>query len=253
MKIESFSRPFDLIIFDLGSTLIFFNADWEEVLNRAEQSLVDFIVDQIKAIDKDQFKLSLHNTLMNYYQQREIDLVEASMVTVLCSVFDEYGIESMSDAFVKEALLSFYSISQEQWFIEDDSIATLEYLKDNNYRLAILSNAGDDDDVMMLVKNAQLTSYFEHVITSAKVGFRKPDPRIYQELLNLMDVPASRAAMVGDTLNADIKGAQNVGIYSIWIKRRADRSENWEHENKIIPDATISVLGELPLLLENLR
>jgi len=253
MPIESSSRPFDLIIFDLGSTLIYFDAEWEEVLDCAVQSLVDFINDQIKAIDKEVFRSAMHNRLMNYYHERELDLVEHSMSSVLSSVFDEYGIDNLSDEFIKEALVSFYSVSQEHWVVEEDSIATLEYLKENHYRLAILSNAGDDDDVHKLVRNAQLTNYFEQVITSARVGIRKPDPRIFNEVLHLMDIPATRAAMVGDTLYADIKGAQTVGIYSIWITRRADRLENWEHQNDILPDASVEVLGELPSLLEKLR
>jgi FMN phosphatase YigB (HAD superfamily) len=50
---------------------------------------------------------------------------------------------------------------------------------------------------------------------------------------------------VGDTLGADILGAQNAGIKSAWITRRAERAGNRDHEETIQPDYTIATLGEL--------
>jgi FMN phosphatase YigB (HAD superfamily) len=61
-----------------------------------------------------------------------------------------------------------------------------------------------------------------------------------------MDVPNSRVAMVGDTLGADILGAQNADIYSIWITRRADNPSNRAHTKTIEADMEIATLEELP-------
>jgi FMN phosphatase YigB (HAD superfamily) len=58
--------------------------------------------------------------------------------------------------------------------------------------------------------------------------------------------------MVGDTLGADILGAQNAGIYAIWITRRADVPANRAHQDTIHPDAAIDSLAEIPGLLEKL-
>ena len=59
--------------------------------------------------------------------------------------------------------------------------------------------------------------------------------------------------MVGDTLNADILGANNAGLFSIWINRRVDISGLSQEEKNIRPDATISSLAELPPLLDKLE
>jgi FMN phosphatase YigB (HAD superfamily) len=53
--------------------------------------------------------------------------------------------------------------------------------------------------------------------------------------------------MVGDTLDADILGANQKGIYSVWINRRVDYEE--EGELTIQPQAVISDLAQLPSLL----
>jgi FMN phosphatase YigB (HAD superfamily) len=55
--------------------------------------------------------------------------------------------------------------------------------------------------------------------------------------------------MVGDTLGADILGAYNAGIYSIWITRHAESPANRAHADTIQPDAKIESLEDLyPLL-----
>jgi FMN phosphatase YigB (HAD superfamily) len=58
--------------------------------------------------------------------------------------------------------------------------------------------------------------------------------------------------MVGDTLNADILGAKNSKIKSVWIKRRANISSNIESDEKMKPDEIIETLAELPELIEKL-
>ena len=57
--------------------------------------------------------------------------------------------------------------------------------------------------------------------------------------------------MVGDNLDADIRGAKNAGLYGIWISRRAGQST--EDQPRVEPDATISTLSDLPPLLDRLQ
>jgi HAD superfamily hydrolase (TIGR01459 family) len=45
----------------------------------------------------------------------------------------------------------------------------------------------------------------------------KPDPAIYQPVLQLLDLPPARVLAVGDALRTDIAGAQGVGIDSCWV------------------------------------
>ncbi len=59
--------------------------------------------------------------------------------------------------------------------------------------------------------------------------------------------------MVGDTLNADVLGGQNSGLYTVWVTRRADSAANRAHQDAIRPDAVIDTLAELPGLLAGLQ
>jgi len=109
----------------------------------------------------------------------------------------------------------------------------------------MVSNAGDAQDVDALVEQHGLGEFFEFVLVSARVGIRKPDPRIFQMAMERMGATPEKTLMVGDTLGADILGARHAGIKSVWITRRADRPDNRDHLDTIQPDYRIAVLGEL--------
>ena len=55
-----------------------------------------------------------------------------------------------------------------------------------------------------------------------------------------------------EELNADIVGAQEAGIFAVWITRRASTPSNQELIGIVYPDAVINTLAELPALLEKL-
>jgi len=90
------------------------------------------------------------------------------------------------------------------------------------------------------------------VLSSAACGIRKPNPRIFQIALERWHLASSEAVMVGDTLGADILGARNAGIYSIWITRRADKPGNRDHASTIQADDQIKSLADLPERLDSL-
>jgi putative hydrolase of the HAD superfamily len=145
-----------------------------------------------------------------------------------------------------------YSVSRNHWHVEKDTHSVLNELKNRGYRLGIISNAGDDEDVQQLVDQARIRPYFDEILSSAALGIRKPNPRIFDTMLSKLKVKPTRAAMVGDTLGADILGAQNAGLFSIFLTRRAATPANRAHLDTIQPDAMIDSLSDLPDLLISL-
>ena len=177
------------------------------------------------------------------------DFIEVTSAYFLKTLLAEAGYPSVPEAVIHKALKVKFSISQEHWKLEDDAILTLESLKRHGLRMGLVSNAGDTQDVETLIDQHRLRPFFEQVVISARVGFRKPNPGIFLLALDHFKTAPEAVVMVGDTLGADILGAQNAGIPSIWITRRAERSDNRAHEDTIRPDAVISSLSELPQLL----
>jgi HAD superfamily hydrolase (TIGR01549 family) len=246
----SHNRRYDAVLFDLGSTLIYFDGDWSKVISQMDEALSSSLQESGLVFDGAALLNEFQKRLEAYIQKRETDWVEYSTAFILRELLNDWGYPDIPDRLITAALAAHYRVSQAYWKLETDAIPTLVSLQQKGYRLAMISNAGDDADVQTLVDNARIRSYFDMILTSAKAGIRKPNPRIFMEVLDRLGVRPERAVMVGDKLSADILGAQNAGIYSIWITGRADMLTNGAHNAAIHPQAVITTLSELPDLLE---
>lgn len=61
---------------------------------------------------------------------------------------------------------------------------------------------------------------FEGVVTSARVGARKPHPRIFEHALRLTSARPEEIVMVGDSLSADVAGGERAGLHGVYLDRR---------------------------------
>ena len=251
MTVSNPSRAFDAVIFDLGGTLIYFDGEWPEILRQADQALFNYLESAGLRLDREQFLGQFRDEMETYYRERDTEFIEHTTRYILREILKEWGYGELPEPVLRSALEATYAVTQAYWMTEVDSHPVLQDLSRQGYRLGLISNAGDDADVQVLVDKANLRGYFDFILTSADLGIRKPNPRIFEIGLERWKLPAGRVAMVGDTLGADILGAQLSGLAGIWITRRADTPANQAHSNTILPDAEISTLSQLPELLLN--
>jgi len=244
------AEKFSVVLFDLGSTLIYFDGSMPDVVMRGNERLAEALVNQGYRLDKN-FVPAFRTDLRDYFHQRDVDFLEYTVEQVLRQTLLKFGHADVPSTHLKAALREMYALSQAHWKLEDDALPVLGSLKQRGYRLGLISNAADADDVRVLIKRYQLGAWFEQVLISAEVGYRKPHPHIFELALEFFGARPDQAVMVGDKLGADILGAKNAGLASVWITRRAHRDDNLAHEDTIRPDAVIQALGELPELLEN--
>ncbi len=240
----------EAVLFDLGGTLLFFDGDWGDVVLQGDLQLLQAVQAAGMLVDEKTFPIRFRSQLQDYYIERESEFIEYTTTYILRQVLAEYGYRSVPDEVVRDVLAAMYSVTQSYWKPDPETRPTLKALKEKGYRLGLISNAGDDADVQQLLDQAGLRSYFDAILTSAAEGIRKPNPKIFWTALNHIETHPSKAVMVGDTLGADILGAQNAGLFSILVTRYADTPANRAHADTIRPDAAIGGLGELPGLLE---
>ena len=89
----------------------------------------------------------------------------------------------------------------------------LDYLKDK-YQLHIITNGFEEAQERKL-KNSKIWDYFTTITNSEMVGVKKPNPKIFNFAINLAKANAEESLMVGDSLEADIEGAHNIGMDTI--------------------------------------
>jgi len=92
---------------------------------------------------------------------------------------------------------------------------TLSYLQ-NKYQLHLISN-GFKESTEYKIKNTNLTPYFKNVIISEVVGVNKPDKAIFEYATNKAGTTAIESIMIGDSIEADIRGAIDFGMDAIYF------------------------------------
>jgi putative hydrolase of the HAD superfamily len=123
-----------------------------------------------------------------------------------------------------------------------DALSTLQLLRPY-YRLALVSNFDHPPYVHAALDHHGLAACFDTVVISGEVGYDKPDPRIFHLALDALGCTPHEALFVGDTLEADILGAQAVGCRAVLIDRTG--------KYPVYGGERIQALGELLPLLEH--
>jgi HAD superfamily hydrolase (TIGR01549 family) len=110
-----------------------------------------------------------------------------------------------------------------QQYVTLDPQATdvLNQLRDT-YHLALVSNFDHSPHARAMLDRYNLTPFFEAVVISAEVGFKKPDPRIFQPALSTLKLSPEEVVYVGDS-DEDVEAARAAGIYP--VKLTADRTK----------------------------
>jgi len=100
----------------------------------------------------------------------------------------------------------------------------LKYLQ-KKYKLHIITN-GFEEVQHIKIKNSGIASFFSTITTSEEVGVKKPNPLVFEKAMQKANVNASASVMIGDTFEADILGAEVVGMHTIFYNYRFDEVSN---------------------------
>lgn len=91
----------------------------------------------------------------------------------------------------------------------------LQYLQPK-YSLHIITN-GFKEVQHVKMASSELHGYFKEIVTSECCGYKKPDRRMFEHLLNRLDVKAEDCLMIGDNFECDIEGAMACGIDQVYF------------------------------------
>ena len=127
--------------------------------------------------------------------------------------FIELGIEpdEIPVAFEED----YVALSPTKTNLFDGTEKVLQYLQ-KKYIMHIISN-GFKETTLMKMERSGLNPYFQNVIISEDVGVNKPDRAIFEHALSIADADINESIMIGDSLEADIYGAQNFGMKAIYF------------------------------------
>jgi HAD superfamily hydrolase (TIGR01509 family) len=126
----------------------------------------------------------------------------------------------------------------------DDVPSVLRQLADAGLRIGLISNT--HRCLASFQSHFELQGLISATVSSSDHGLMKPHPSIFRAALQLLDVPAAEAVMVGDSLRQDVDGALSVGMRAVLLNR-GDTAAPAAVGDRRVP--VIKSLRELPELL----
>jgi putative hydrolase of the HAD superfamily len=237
------------VIFDLGSTLIYFDGDWsqvwEEALEELQAALRDVGIKEISAELTSEFARRMEA----YRRDRLDDHQERTTANVLTEALQALEGSVPDDDLLASALERMYARTERHWKPVPGVNDVLRQLASQGLRMALLSNAGDEDNVQRLIDRAGIRHHLDPILISAALGLRKPATQPYELILSRWNIKPEQAVMVGDRLDQDILGAQRAGLHQIWLQAYAEPDQHRASD----PELTGETLAEVPLLIEHLN
>ncbi|MDD7804201.1 MAG: HAD family hydrolase [Endozoicomonas sp. (ex Botrylloides leachii)] len=171
----------------------------------------------------------------------------AFRVQLLCDLLVDFG---ASDITVQDVELLQKKFDQDRIKAFSFYPGIVEFLTEASalFTLVVITN-GPTFSQLPKIKAIRLSDYVDHIIIGGQEPEQKPAPSIFKKALKLAKCEAHEAIHVGDSLKADIAGAHNSGITSVWIQHQ----QPLDAELGINPSHTVMSPEEIPALIKELH
>lgn len=238
--------PVRAVIFDFIGTLAKMKNYSLEV---SEMKLCKAIVDAGFNVASKKFLGAYGQAYEKYRVVRYQKLVEVTNAVWISEALNNLGFEtSPEDPNIKTAVNVFF----------EDYLNSLELRRcakrilktvSADYKLGLVSNFTYAPVIYAGLRKLNINQFFNAVLVSDEVGWRKPHPKIFNQALKRLKVSAQETIYVGDSPLEDIKGAKATGIKTIFVSSQFYSIENL-YESKQKPDIIVKNLCELSKNLE---
>lgn len=222
------------LFFDLDHTLWDFEANARETLSELH------LLNQLEARGIHDFNLfferySFHNDrLWDRYTKGFIKQDELRWKRMWFTLLDfKIGDEPLS----KSMSVQFLDRLPFRTNLFPYTVEILNYLRDKGYKMHLITN-GFDEVQRCKLASSNLTSYFEEVVTSQRSNSLKPHKEIFEYALRITGAAVEESIMIGDNLDADIKGGMNAGLDTVFVN-------HLKVEAQVMPTYSIFHLKEL--------
>ncbi len=201
------------LFFDLDHTLWDFEANAKQTLIQLYKS------NDLKAkgvTDFDQFfeRYSYHNErLWDRYTKGFIKQEELRWKRMWLALLD---FKLADEPLSRQMGVEFLDLLPTRNTLFPYTIEILEYLKARSYQMHLVTN-GFEKVQYSKIRNAQIHTYFQQVITSEASGSLKPNKEIFDYAFAKAGALPEESIMIGDNLDADIQGGINAGIDTIFV------------------------------------
>ena len=246
------------IIFDLDETLLDWKhvtEDWETYERKHLGYVFEYVEQNVYPLkDLEQFLASARDKFLDVWEESRVNHVAPHLGDVLMDLLVQQGLDRTAVT-IEEIITAYRAEPMTGIATFPEVRQELDTLRRAGLRFGVATNAIQPmsmRDVELL--SLGLMEFFEDGcrLSAADVGYLKPHPKIFETALTCLNAKPEEAVFVGDSLAADIVGAQQVGMKAI-LRTRLDGGTLFPQAfgtETIIPDGTITSLNEIYPLLD---
>jgi putative hydrolase of the HAD superfamily len=201
------------LFFDLDHTLWDFEANSKETLFDLYES--NSLINR-GVLDFEQFftHYSFHNhRLWDRYTKGFIRQEELRWKRMWLALLD---FKIADEPLAKKMSVQFLELLPTKKKLFPYTVEILDYLKKKDYKLHLVTN-GFESVQHNKLRESNLTSYFDQVVTSEASNSLKPNKEIFEYALQKAGATVSESIMIGDNQDADIQGGINAGMDTIFV------------------------------------
>lgn len=213
-------------------------------LENSENKMFRSLVANGYDISRERFFEAYGKAYKKHQDVRYGQLVEVTNAIWISDALNYLGYPTTPEDYaVKTAVNVFFKDYLKALRLRPGAKKTLEKLS-SNYQLGIVSNYTYAPLIYAGLRRLKVNDFFDVVVVSEEVGFRKPSPKIFQEALRKLSLKAQEVLYVGDTPLEDIEGAERVGLETVFIPSQFNSLEDLQ-KARVHPDYVIGSLGEI--------
>ncbi|MFX1505197.1 MAG: HAD family hydrolase [Promethearchaeota archaeon] len=244
-------KQFDIISLDLFNTLVFVDRSSFDLYSHMEKALLNFseLQQKIPEISLEEIITAYYGAVRQRIHDKETEK-EFRNDEILFEVLNRFTDISVELSPLATEIIKFYFDSALPLIhLFPGVIETLDYLKEEEYTLVLTSNHSWAQNGWDVIHKYNLKSYFDQIIFSGDLGWRKPSPRVFSAAISGLSYRSKEHVIhVGDEIIADIKGALAFGIKALWICSSQEELEKGKIKDYAVYN-TISNITELPRYL----
>jgi len=222
------------VFFDLDRTIWDFNANSEETIYELVEEFGLLELLDIKEFFK--HYLEINDEMWALFRKNEITKEELRLTRFRQSL-KRSGVENHQLA--HEMGLNYVQRCPYKKHLMEGAIDMLTILKEKNVNLHVITN-GFSTPQRTKLKNCSLLKFFDQLIISEEVGYKKPQKELFMYALKVSGANAKESLMIGDDLMVDVLGAQRAGMDQVHF------NELIKHSSDVTPTYHIRKLKDLP-------
>ena len=242
--------PIEAVIFDFIGTLTNVRGySLEASRMTSKMKLYNAVVNAGFKIDSKSFLKAYVQAHEKYRIIRYEKLVEVTNAVWVSEALNNLGYQTTpDDSRVKTAINIGFEDYLDSLELRPCAKNVLKKLS-RNYKLGLVSNFTYVPVIYAGLRKLDISQFFNAILVSHEVGWRKPHPKIFNEALKKLRVSAHETVYVGDSPLEDIKGAKATGMKTIFVSSQFYTLRNL-NESRQKPDMITKDICELSKILK---